>query len=420
MLDAIYVDPEIRPDPNHEAFASLPLDTSHRDFDSLFGIIHTRNVASGGANKKFNGFLSASFMKAEKGAMCSKPSESEVMVTIHGPEIKFSGGPFNFSARLDDNTFFNVSPPAKNVIRLATTDTPTGAPQILFFDHTDEVVYQSGNRASVVKKAKFNAPTDVIDLVFPREANRNQDSDGSFGQKSATEKAMQAWSAHVNFWLTKKPDEVPTVNLELAVAPAPVPTFDCLRRATVIRDATGYGLQIISRTGIKGSWIAKVTPGSAAARSEQLRVGDVIIELNGRCMLSASKEEIIAVLKQSSEADFVVAADADYDPEAEELARRYTMTPRTVQLQRLDGSFGFVIETNESGSGTHIATIKPGSAADRHGSIYVGDYILKVNGTTALYANREEVMAMIKATDGVLTLILTKSLSDEVRVFLFS
>ena len=87
---------------------------------------------------------------------------------------------------------------------------------------------------------------------------------------------------------------------------------------------------------------------------------------------------------------------------------------RTVQLQRTGGSFGFKIVENDSKIGVHISGLTPGSVADLNGKIFVGDFIIKVNDTLVLNSTHEEVVAAIRSSSDVMTLVLATNVTDEV------
>jgi C-terminal processing protease CtpA/Prc len=59
----------------------------------------------------------------------------------------------------------------------------------------------------------------------------------------------------------------------------PVPKGVDTRRVRISRDDKGYGLKITSHSDVRGIRVTHVIPDGAAARTGQLHIGDVILEV---------------------------------------------------------------------------------------------------------------------------------------------
>ena len=87
---------------------------------------------------------------------------------------------------------------------------------------------------------------------------------------------------------------------------------------------------------------------------------------------------------------------------------------RTVAVTRLNGSFGLKVASNEDGRGVHVLGMTAGGAAEIAGGIRLNDFVCRVNATNVLFSSHDDVIAVIKTSGDVLTLVVAGELTDEV------
>ncbi|XP_046662002.1 multiple PDZ domain protein-like isoform X2 [Homalodisca vitripennis] len=173
-------------------------------------------------------------------------------------------------------------------------------------------------------------------------------------------------------------------------------------------------------------FVCGINPKGSAYKTGGIQVGDEILEVNGvvlhgRCHLNASaiikglpgnifkvivlrKTEGLENLAVKPITQFPVSLD-DETPE-----QRYANFKglRTVAIKKTGQGLGIMIiegKHAEVGQGIFISDIQEGSAAEQAGLI-VGDMILAVNKDTLLGSNYDAAAALLKKTEGVVSLVV--------------
>ena len=171
--------------------------------------------------------------------------------------------------------------------------------------------------------------------------------------------------------------------------------------------------------------VAGLNPQGNAARDGQMRVGDMLLEVNGlvlhhRCHLNAStviknlpEEGVTFILlqRESGLEDVAVRPVIQFPSLLEESAieryRRYRGL-RQVALLKGETGLGIMIvegRHQDSGTGVFISDLQEGSVADKAG-LQVGDMILAVNSEDFVGASYETAARVLKRTEGELSMIV--------------
>ena len=130
-----------------------------------------------------------------------------------------------------------------------------------------------------------------------------------------------------------------------------------------------------------GIFIASVTPGSVAALSGLVRVGDHVLRVNQHDVRLASMTDAITLLKNTGESvKLALASNTDgfsqYSPEVAHAARR------NVKLRRPAGCHDVGITLfgrGQRGDAIYIGVVHSGGLADRNGGVIVGDRLLSLD-----------------------------------------
>ncbi|XP_073994431.1 multiple PDZ domain protein-like isoform X3 [Rhodnius prolixus] len=172
--------------------------------------------------------------------------------------------------------------------------------------------------------------------------------------------------------------------------------------------------------------IAGLNPAGRAYSSGQLQVGDEILEVNGvilqgRCHLNASAIikglpgplfKIIALRKAGALDELSVKPITQFPLSLREetAEQRYASFKglRTISIKKSGQGLGIMIiegKHAEVGQGIFISDIQEGSAAHQAG-LSVGDMILSVNRDSLLGSNYDTAAALLKKTEGMVTLVV--------------
>ncbi|XP_059469867.1 inaD-like protein isoform X2 [Neocloeon triangulifer] len=173
-------------------------------------------------------------------------------------------------------------------------------------------------------------------------------------------------------------------------------------------------------------FVCGLNPSGTACKEGTLKVGDEILEVNGcvvqgRCHLNASAMikglagplfKVIALRRDSALGELAVKPITQFPVslEDESIEDRYAKFKnlRIVTLKKGPQGLGIMIiegKHAEVGQGIFISDLQEGSAAEQ-GGISVGDMILQVNKDTLLGHNYDSAAAMLKRTEGVVTLVV--------------
>uniref|UniRef100_A0A1B6C5B4 PDZ domain-containing protein n=1 Tax=Clastoptera arizonana TaxID=38151 RepID=A0A1B6C5B4_9HEMI len=173
-------------------------------------------------------------------------------------------------------------------------------------------------------------------------------------------------------------------------------------------------------------FVCGLNPNGSAFKTGGIMVGDEILEVNGvvlhgRCHLNASAIikglagpifKIIVLRKASGLEELAVKPITQFpislDDETPEEKYSNFKGLRTVNIKKSGQGLGIMIiegKHAEVGQGIFISDIQEGSAAEQAGLI-VGDMILAVNKDTLLGSNYDAAAALLKKTEGVVSLVV--------------
>ncbi|RZF43874.1 hypothetical protein LSTR_LSTR007210 [Laodelphax striatellus] len=173
-------------------------------------------------------------------------------------------------------------------------------------------------------------------------------------------------------------------------------------------------------------FVCGINPSGHAHKTQQLKVGDEILEVNGvvlhgRCHLNASAIikglpgpvfKVIVLRRQTGLEDLAVKPITQFpvslDDETPEQKYANFKGLRTVAIKKTGQGLGIMIiegRHSEVGQGIFISDIQEGSAAEQAGLV-VGDMILAVNKDSLLGSNYDAAAALLKKTEGVVSLVV--------------
>lgn len=153
-----------------------------------------------------------------------------------------------------------------------------------------------------------------------------------------------------------------------------------------LRKIEGSGLGLILAGGADKHLrphISNLRPGGVAHRSDLLQIGDVLLSVNGIKTSCMKHDEIVNLLKN---ADECVRLEVEYELPELVPADAFSVCCKqhVITLEPEVGSFGFTLrggacQNRLKSRPLTVTQIRPGAAADREGSLKVGDRILAVN-----------------------------------------
>lgn len=197
-----------------------------------------------------------------------------------------------------------------------------------------------------------------------------------------------------------------SVILDLAQSSLPEPTasgrtsfatqpLEEERHVTLVRGATGYGMQIQTLNEPDPQsypLVGRVVQGSVADKEANLFEGDSILSVNGTSMAGVTQETVTSALSATTQADLVVRR----------LRPSEVVDTWRAVLERNGGPLGLEIQVDqEQESLPRILRVVSGSVAEREGSIGANDEIRYVNGTSAHGLSHKQLVQLLTATDPV-------------------
>jgi len=159
------------------------------------------------------------------------------------------------------------------------------------------------------------------------------------------------------------------------------------------RGQLGLGLSVVggSDTQLSAIIIHDIYDGCAAQRDGRLQVGDQILEVNSINLRSATHDETIQALRQSTHLIRLVVYRGDIENEDE----KFDII--SVELTKRAGKgLGFSIIGRRHGCGVFISHIIEGGSAEKDGRLMSGDLIVEVNGKDLRTAAYEQVAYTLK------------------------
>ncbi|KAK6032957.1 PDZ/DHR/GLGF domain protein [Ostertagia ostertagi] len=153
-----------------------------------------------------------------------------------------------------------------------------------------------------------------------------------------------------------------------------------------------------------GVFISKIAPNSPAARSQRLRIGDRILEVNDRDIRKAQHIEAVEALKQSGPRVVLLVTHEPQPPGM-----------RIIEVSRKDGqSLGISIHggvgkpaanpADERDEGIFVEKVEPSSVCHRAG-LQVGHRLIEVNGDSLLGCDQSEAAALLRASNDLRILV---------------
>lgn len=181
--------------------------------------------------------------------------------------------------------------------------------------------------------------------------------------------------------------------------------------------------------------VAGLNPKGNAYRDGKMKVGDIIMEVNGIVLLHRSHLNASSVIKNLPDAGVTFVVLRKDDPLENLGAKPVIQFPTTLEENPIDryrkykglrqvtlkkGETGLgimIIEGKhpEAGTGVFISDLQDGSVADSAG-LLVGDMILSVNGEDFVGASYETAAKVLKKTDGEIKIIVANPNLPETRV----
>ncbi|XP_063397098.1 multiple PDZ domain protein-like isoform X6 [Mytilus trossulus] len=210
-----------------------------------------------------------------------------------------------------------------------------------------------------------------------------------------------------------------------------------VRIVELTHDVSGsLGLSIAggigSSLGDTAVLIANLTPGGAAARSQKLKIGDKIIQINDRETDGMSHDDAVQLLKSGGTVTLMVTqgeetrvsvtggkasrpVSADMTPQDNAVFDDDGAPPqcKTITLNRGPAGLGFsIVGGHGSPHGDlpiYVKSVFAQGAASVEGNLKRGDQILSVNGQSLEGCTHEEAVNILKNAKGNVTLMVLSS-----------
>ncbi|XP_058515848.1 protein scribble homolog isoform X2 [Ochotona princeps] len=213
---------------------------------------------------------------------------------------------------------------------------------------------------------------------------------------------------------------------------------------TIVRQTGGLGISIAGGKGStpykgddEGVFISRVSEEGPAARAG-VRVGDKLLEVNGVALQDAEHHEAVEALRGAGAAVRMrvwrermvepenavtvtpLRPEADYSPrERRGSARLSPASPlrqrHAACLVRSDKGLGFSIAGGKGSTpyragdgGIFISRIAEGGAAQRAGTLQVGDRVLSINGVDMTEARHDHAVSLLTAASPTIALLLER------------
>ncbi|KAL1512843.1 hypothetical protein ABEB36_002361 [Hypothenemus hampei] len=198
------------------------------------------------------------------------------------------------------------------------------------------------------------------------------------------------------------------------------------------RAAGGLGLSLAGHRdrNCMAVFVCGLNPNGAAYKTGSIQIGDEILEVNGvvlhgRCHLNASAIiksltgpifKVIVLRRKAAIDDIAVKPITQFpvslaEETSEEHFKNTYPNVRTVAIKKQSGqSLGIMIiegKHADVGQGIFISDIQEGSSAEKAG-LEIGEMILAVNKDSLVGSNYDTAANLLKRTEGLVTLIVSK------------
>ncbi|XP_048799157.1 E3 ubiquitin-protein ligase LNX isoform X2 [Lagopus muta] len=275
--------------------------------------------------------------------------------------------------------------------------------------------------------------------------------DHRYGSPESAAQLIQASERHVHFVISRQTREQPPDILQetgwiYSSSPQPCPaerisaskstlhTVTCHEKVVAVRkDHTESLGMTVAGGATNREWdlpiyVISVEPGGVISRDSRIKTGDILLNVNGIDLTGVSRNEAVALLKNTSSSVVLKAlemrtCDGQERSEAAEHSEwspswvtwlglpRYLYSCKEIVLRRnTSGSLGFSIvggyEEHSGNKPFFIKSIVGGTPAYNDGRIRCGDILLAVNGRNTSGMMHACLARMLKELKGKITLTI--------------
>lgn len=209
------------------------------------------------------------------------------------------------------------------------------------------------------------------------------------------------------------PSKLPLSTSSLAVRPAVGPDYELISCTICRFPCEGLGLQIKSdkRLSHKGVVVADIVAGSAADRTDALKVGDLLIKVDGHDVDGASHAKIVQILQNAgTEIEIVTRRRVEPVKVSELLAGKLGLKPKLVHItvDKPEGAkLGVEIYSDHGVAGVTVGKVVPGLACALAG-VQKRDHFMEINGVDVSSADHSEIVSLLAQTRGKINLIVMR------------
>ncbi|XP_028402395.1 tyrosine-protein phosphatase non-receptor type 13-like [Dendronephthya gigantea] len=193
-----------------------------------------------------------------------------------------------------------------------------------------------------------------------------------------------------------------------------------------------FGFNVMGGVEEGGIFLKSVTPNGPASKSGRMLVGDKLLEINGKSIGDKSRQEVVQLLRSGPASVTLKMQTGDASSLSSIASRHRTSTSSeqlpltfrninnmkrsekdapiclTIELPKLNGSFGISLTGGPEIGGIFVKTLLPGGAAEQSGSILVGDRVLEINGKNLEQYNRKQAAQLLRASPATVRIILER------------
>uniref|UniRef100_A0AAF5I343 PDZ domain-containing protein n=1 Tax=Strongyloides stercoralis TaxID=6248 RepID=A0AAF5I343_STRER len=157
--------------------------------------------------------------------------------------------------------------------------------------------------------------------------------------------------------------------------------------------------------------ISYIRPGFVAHRSDQLRVGEKLIAVDGKEVNDLTHGEILTLIRTCGDSVMLEVAYDLNDPIFERNPNAFNKCTE-ISLSKESNSFGLTLRGGSYGPDPKkarpitIVSVRPGSSAHIHGRLFVRDRILSVNGIDVFSCNLHTAYKILQESGDNVTLTI--------------
>ncbi|XP_046858853.1 tyrosine-protein phosphatase non-receptor type 13-like isoform X2 [Xenia sp. Carnegie-2017] len=200
----------------------------------------------------------------------------------------------------------------------------------------------------------------------------------------------------------------------------------------LIKEKGSFGFNVMGGANEDGIFLKSVKPNGAASRSGKMLVGDKLLEIDGKPVGDKSTQEVVQMLRrkpqsvtlkmQSGEALSLssIASRNHINISTEQIPLTFRNIEKmkqsekdapiclTVELPKLNGSFGMSLTGGPEIGGIFVKTLLPDGAAEQSGSILVGDRVLEINGANLENCTRKHAVQLLRTCSSTVRVIIER------------